>query len=98
MTNSNPLTNIDPAEANVLGSNLADVVSKLTPAGRREAYKVATIINTIAVPVYSLGGSAALFIGGTIGADIAVGTVVLGVAVSVLSAFVARLAKANVKL
>jgi len=92
--NSNAKFNLD--YSNDLGENLADVtVATLPAATRKKIYDIATKANAIAGPVYTLGGTVALFVGGSAGVTIGVGVGVLGVTQIILNSFVNRLAKRN---
>lgn len=92
-----PVIAIDPTQGGALGTDLGTVAdAALTPAGRKKLYNIMTIINGVAVPVYGAGATAALFVGGTFGAEIAIGTGALGVINSIVTAFTTRLASNNV--
>lgn len=92
-----PIIKIDPTQATSLGTDLGVVAdASLTAAGRKKLYNIMTIINGVAVPVYGAGATAALFVGGTLGAEIAIGTGVLGVINSIVTAFTTKLASKNV--
>ena len=99
MTNSyfNKNNKFNPAKADELGDKLGAVAGvALAPDARKKLYGFMTHVNDIAAPVYALGVTSALFVGGEIGGYIAVGTGVLGVVNTIANSFTNRLAKRNV--